>query len=606
MTQKRNYVIGLSISHNGAAILMRDGEVVCGIELERLTRIKRDGYENIQPAIDYCLHTAGITMDEVELKVYATTELLCPPDKYGLEINHHLAHAASAFYGSNFDQAAILVMDGSGNPGYWNLKNPGPDTCRREVLTTYIATESNLEELRKELAPNVQEFDLGIGGAFEFLSKTIFGDALEAGKVMGLAAYGRLNPTLPQLLDDRGKVRVGWFTELREFDILALHQDSQLARDLSLQVQQGLEHILECTLDELADSSNSTNVCLAGGVALNCVANARILPGPFKRFFVQPAANDAGLAFGCALYGSHVFFGLPLQKKQRRHIYFGRAYNEDETERILNQNDDRIIFESHEDVAVEAARCLASGEIVGWFQGGSEFGPRALGQRSILCDPRTLHAKAQLNDHVKHRESFRPFAASVLESEADGWFDKFQPSPYMVLAFDIKSERASLVPGVVHVDGTCRLQSICPADNELFSRLITAFFEETGIPMVLNTSFNVQGEPIVETIADAVECFLKTGLHVLFIGTYVVRRRDFSEMELPKIWWCLANKVELMIRSNDIYLKRPTAYPQQVKINPQLVKSIGFGLTPFVIPGFHEPWNTLINQGWFQPDSSKD
>jgi carbamoyltransferase len=271
-------------------------------------------------------------------------------------------------------------------------------------------------------------------------------------------------------------------------------------------------------------TTRAENLCVAGGVGLNIDANKRFLDEVgFKRLFVQPAASDTGIALGCALWGAHQILGLP-RFWEMKSASLGRVYTEKEIEAAFQKYTDRIIVRRSKNVSGEAAQLIARGKIIGWFQGGSEYGPRALGNRSILCDARDPHMKDIVNKKVKHREPWRPFAASVLAEKQREWFELDHPSPFMLLAASVVKEKRSLVPSIVHVDGTCRIQSVTREQNAPYYELLQAFEKETGVPLVLNTSFNDAGEPIVETPEDALRCFLNTEMDVLVIEQYVVEK----------------------------------------------------------------------------------
>lgn len=594
------YVLGLSISHNGAAVLLRDGRVVAGIEVERITRRKRDGYARVGSAVDYCLAAEGITERDLSCRVYATTEMLCRPGEFGVEINHHLAHAASAFFASPYEEAAVLVIDGSGNPAYWGVADPTSGHCGREVRSFYSGSGRKLDIIRKDIAPNVQEFDLGIGGAFEFVAGLLFGDRLEAGKVMGLAAHGRPNDTLPRIFHPiSGAFRVGWYTELRESGVLGLHYDSPTARDLAFQVQAALESYLRESLSLLADSSGHTSVCYAGGVALNCIANGSSLPGPFREAFIQAAANDSGLALGCALYGHHVLLGRERHIEPRPRMFFGKTYRPTELSQAIKERAGRLSVKEIEDPAAAAADLLSEGAILGWFQGGSEFGPRALGHRSILCHPGRSDAREVLNACVKHREAFRPFAASILEPHGSDWFEEFRPSPHMVLAFAVHEDLRMRIPGVVHADGTCRVQSVRPEDEPLFAELLSQFATRSGLPLLINTSLNVQGEPIVETPGEALDCLLTTKLDALVIGSFLVRRRRWDSESVLRTRWALARGVRLVVERGASWLERAVAHPRTFRLTPDATRIVT--AADFSLPHGDSPWDSAVSEGWIEP-----
>jgi carbamoyltransferase len=270
--------------------------------------------------------------------------------------------------------------------------------------------------------------------------------------------------------------------------------------------------------------TGSSNLCVAGGCGLNIDANRKFFTeAGFKNVFIQPASSDSGIALGCALWGWHVIAKQP-RLPEMKNASLGRSYSDKEIETALQVNSPNVVWRKVEHIATETAKILAEDKIVGWFQGGSEYGPRALGYRSILCDPRGEKTKETLNLRVKHRENWRPFAASVLFEKMSEWFDIDVPSPFMLLMADVTKKKMGTIPAVTHVDGTCRLQSLTREGNGLYYDLVKAFDDLTGVPMVLNTSFNLAGEAIVETPEDAVRTFLATDFDTLVLGNYIVTK----------------------------------------------------------------------------------
>ena len=339
-----------------------------------------------------------------------------------------------------------------------------------------------------------------------------------SGYIAFRAAYRKKEPFIsaPEFFDDihleQGR--------RNKYDILP----TPYRADVAHAVQKVLETVMVEWGKKIHATTRAENLCVAGGVGLNIDANKRFLDEVgFKRLFVQPAASDTGIALGCALWGAHQILGLP-RFWEMKSASLGRVYTEKEIEAAFQKYTDRIIVRRSKNVSGEAAQLIARGKIIGWFQGGSEYGPRALGNRSILCDARDPHMKDIVNKKVKHREPWRPFAASVLAEKQREWFELDHPSPFMLLAASVVKEKRSLVPSIVHVDGTCRIQSVTREQNAPYYELLQAFEKETGVPLVLNTSFNDAGEPIVETPEDALRCFLNTEMDVLVIEQYVVEK----------------------------------------------------------------------------------
>ncbi len=436
-------------------------------------------------------------------------------------VDHHLAHAASAFFVSEFDEAAILSVDGAG-----------------ERITTWFGrgAGSRIERLHAIALPH--SLGLFYSAVTHHLGFRPWGGE---GKVMGLAPYGdpqRFYASLREIVrwSDDGRLDI----DLR---FIAYHlsawqrwtsaafaarfgpprvPESELRdehRDLAAALQRVTEDAALAFLRHLHRLVPSRNLCLAGGVALNSVMNGRLLrEGPFERVFIQPAANDAGTALGAALYQVCGLHGLP-RPAGAEIVFLGPAFDEARCEAAARGAGLRV--ERPPDMPARAAELLAEGRILGWFQGRMEVGPRALGNRSILADPRSPTMKDTLNHRVKRREAFRPFAPSVLEDHAAAWFADARPSPHMLLVFDVRPERRAEIPAVTHVDGTARVQTVTREANPRYHALLTAFAARTGVPVLLNTSFNVRGEPIVCTPEDAVRCFLGTAMDALVLGDLV-------------------------------------------------------------------------------------
>jgi carbamoyltransferase len=366
------------------------------------------------------------------------------------------------------------------------------------------------------------------------------------GKVMGLASYGDPEVYLPEFrkilrLEPEGRFsldmsyfhyhlygRGNWVSDkfvsifgpprLKGEPIGKRHED--IAAALQRVVEDAGLHMAE----HLHTVTGMKNLCIAGGVGLNSVMNGKILrQGPFDEVFIQPAASDAGTAIGAALYVHSCLLGLP-RPSPMRHAYWGPGFTDDEIAATLAGYDGRVNYRLVDDPARVGAETVARGEILGWFQGRMEFGPRALGNRSILADARGPNMKDILNARVKHRESFRPFAPSVLEERTGDYFTVDYPSPYMILVYDVRPDKRAVVPAITHVDGTGRVQTVNRETNPLYWSLIKEFEGLTGVGLILNTSFNVMGEPIVCRPEEALECFLNTGIDRLIIGNYLVEK----------------------------------------------------------------------------------
>ena len=536
-------VLGIGGSaHDYAAALTVDGKIACAVEEERLARVKHSfgllKTGRLGLATGYCLDAAGISLNDIDLLVTNSAmfgqEHFTRDRRYEV-ITHHLAHAASAFYPSGFDDAAILVVDALGSEC-----PTGPET------TSWAVGEGNqvriLEQVTgKRLGDGYDSFVTNSLGYYYTLATILCGFALfDEGKTMGLAPYSSGPPldevfrAIELLPDGRFQITEAaadlMDAAARRYVGAAADKGDQFRREarVAMSAQAALEKVLLHCARHAVRLTGKRRLCLAGGTALNSVANGRILrEAGIEALFVQPAANDAGTALGAALYGE---YGLGNARRGPREVescrmsnaYTGRTYPAAEIARAIAEAG--LTSVTTENPARAAARAVAEGRIVGWFCGGSEYGPRALGHRSILADPRRADMKDILNARVKHREAFRPFAPSVLLGEQGRFFVNDCPSPFMLLVCDVREEARALLPAITHVDGTARVQTVPDDDNEPYSRLLKELGALTGVPVVLNTSFNDKGEPIVETPQDAIRTFLKTGMDVLVMEDFVVSR----------------------------------------------------------------------------------
>ena len=449
---------------------------------------------------------------------------------------HHLCHAASTFLTSPFEKAAILTIDAAGE---WDC--------------TWMGAGDGLDMTCLQTMQFPNSIGLVYGAVTEYLGYKF---ASGEGKVMGLAPYGdpqRYLDQFRQIIQTRPdggyQVDLSWFAyhyrgrpnwfSRRFHDVFgpSLEPEAEVTdhhRDVAAALQRRTEEVGLHMARWLRERTGLNKVCLAGGVCLNSVMNGRILlEGVFDEVVVQPAANDAGTALGGCYWLWNTVMRQP-RTYRFDHAYFGPAYDDDACRAAIDATlrpEDGVGVENVDDIdrlAERAARMLVDGRIIGWFQDRMEMGPRALGNRSILTDPRSQEMKDLLNARVKFRESFRPFAPSVLEEKTGEWFSSGYPSPYMILVYDVLPEKRALVPAITHVDGTGRVQSISRRHNPKFHRLVEAFERLTGVPMVLNTSFNIRGEPIVNRPEEAIACFLKTGMDALFLGSHVLTKSSVS------------------------------------------------------------------------------
>jgi len=596
-----SYTLGVSaFYHDSAAALLCDGEIIAAAQEERFTRKKHDsGFP--ENAIDYCLKEAGVKLADVDHvafydkpflkferlletylafapkgfrsfnlavpvwlreKLFQKNLLIKEFEKFSSETNwdekllfseHHLSHAASAFYPSPFEEAVVLTMDGVG-----------------EWATTSVAFGSgNRLEVHKEI-----HFPHSLGllySAFTYYT----GFKVNSGeyKLMGLAPYGEpkyVDLIREHLLDvkedgsfwlnqDYFSYCTGLTMTNQKFADLfgepARSEEGQLTQfhmDVAASIQQVTEEIVCSIVRSLAAEYNCKNLCLAGGVALNCVANGRLeTEGAFENIWIQPASGDAGGSVGAALITYHHHLGRPrcLAKGKLDGMaggYLGPEYEQPDIERRLADIGGNFSVLSEEQMIAACADAVAQDKVVGWMQGRMEFGPRALGARSIIGNASSEKAQKQINLKVKYRESFRPFAPSVLREAVGNWFDYDGDSPYMLLVKDVKDEHRipmtdqqkllfgidklnvprSTIPAITHVDYSARLQTVHEETNPKYHQLISKVGESTGIPVVVNTSFNVRGEPIVCTPEDAFRCFMGTEMDLLAIGNCVLRKDE--------------------------------------------------------------------------------
>ncbi|HYS04816.1 MAG TPA: carbamoyltransferase [Candidatus Dormibacteraeota bacterium] len=569
-------ILGIScFYHDAAACLIQDGRLVAAASEERFTRKKHDeGFPH--QAIQYCLKAGKIEAKDLDyvgfydkpflkferlLSTYLSTfprgfrsfskampvwlrEKLWIPQLIRKELKyegkvlfteHHLSHAASAFLVSPFKEAAILTVDGVGE---WATASYGVGRDREIDLFKEIRFPHSLGLL-------YSAFTYYLG--FKVNSAEY--------KVMGLAPYGvpRYVDQVRQIIEikDDGSFELdmrffsyhhglrmvnGRFSAL--FGGPPRDPESKLDqrhKDIAASVQKVTEEIMLKMASWLHRETKMENLCLAGGVALNCVANGRILrEGPFKDLFIQPAAGDAGGALGVAAYIFHSLLGHPRMTPMED-AYLGPEYSEEEIRKALERYGAPYRRLERDDLVREVAALIEGQTVIGWFQGRMEFGPRALGSRSILADARNPENKDVVNLKIKFRESFRPFAPSVLEEKIGEYFEIDRPSPYMLLVAPVR-EGKRVIPSVTHVDHSARIQSINRKQNALYYDLIREFERRTGVPVIINTSFNVRGEPIVCSPDDAYRCFMRTHMDYLVAGPYLLDKKDQPPFKEEKDW----------------------------------------------------------------------
>lgn len=571
-------ILGIScFYHDAAACLLDNGRVVAACQEERLTRKKHD-WNFPKNAIQYCLREGKISVRDLDAvgfydkpfvkfeRILETSIATWPlglvsflkaiplwlkqkiwmshliekelqyhgPLYFG---EHHLSHAASSFYASGFEEAAILTVDGVG-----------------EWATTSVACGRGLDiEILREI-----HFPHSLGLLYSTFTYFL-GFKVNSGeyKVMGLAPYGKprfYDLILKELIDLRPdgsfKLNQKYFSYTygmtmagkRFENLFGLPRRSheRPLKAIHFDVAASIQKVCDEAMLRMArysyEQTKLPRLCLAGGVALNCVSNGRILrEGPFREVFVQPAAGDAGGAYGVASFISHALFREPRAPRWE-HAFLGPGYGEEEVRGLLER--ERAVFEAlpKDELLRAVAGQIAHGKVVGWFQGRLEFGPRALGHRSILADARDPKMKDAVNLKIKFRETFRPFAPAVLEEECPNYFQLNHESPFMLLVSPVREDRR-VIPSVTHVDGSARIQTIGRNQDGQFYELIREFEKQTGVPVIINTSFNVRGEPIVCSPEDAWRCFMRTKMDFLVMGPFLLDKSKQTRHEEPPEAW---------------------------------------------------------------------
>jgi carbamoyltransferase len=598
-TREPRVILGIScFYHDAAACLLRDGEIVAAAQEERFTRKKHDA-DFPKEAVDYCLSAAGIGIADVDLvafydkpfvkferilETYLSTAprgfasfLMAIPqwlkhklfmretiarrlgfDGEILFAEHHESHAASAFYPSPFQEAAVLTLDGVGE---WATSSWG------------VGSGNDLQ-IRQEM-----HFPHSLGLLYStFTHYTGFKVNSGEYKLMGLAPYGEpkyvdlIREKLLDLKEDGSfQLNLDYFgfvdglsmTNARFHDLFGGPPRrpetpiEQRHMDLARSIQEVTEEIVLRMARHVRAETSLGNLCMAGGVALNCVANGKIVSqGIFDRVWIQPASGDAGGALGAALSVWYKHLGRPrtVGAKDAMHASrLGPAYSDEEVEAFLKAKGIPYRAVPADDLADETARLIEGGNVIGWVQGRMEFGPRALGSRSIIGDPRSAEMQTTMNLKIKFRESFRPFAPAVLRERVGEFFDLEGESPYMLLVAPVNQsqmlpvategrglarlkEIRSRIPAVTHVDGSARVQTVVREDNPLFYDVIESFGKRTGVPLVINTSFNVRGEPIVRSPEEAYTCFMRTGMDYLIVGRFILDKKEMPQWEEKHDW----------------------------------------------------------------------
>ena len=564
------YNLGISCYyHNSAAALLKDGHVIAAVEEERFSRKKfDDGYPKM--AIDWCLNECAISPKQIDSVAFYDKPILkferlldnyiavAPRGMYSFldtipkwlhkrlwiknEIKnhlkdfkgniifpeHHMSHAAYAFYTSEFDESAILTIDGVGE---WTTASLGIAKNNKIQLTNDIRWPHSL-------------------GLFYSAFTYFLGFKVNEGeyKLMGLSSYGKpkyydlIKENLIDVKND-GSIHLNMKYFAFTYDKVMTNENfaqlfgipprkegektEQIHYDIGASAQKVLEDVMLKMVNHIYLKTKMKNLCMSGGVALNGVANYQILKnGPFDNVHIPPSPGDGGSAVGCAQY----LYFVHNNKKRiiennhskliQENVYVGPSYNDEYIIKFLDSNNIKYEKFEKQSLLKKTAQLISTGNIVGWYQGKMEWGPRALGNRSILADPRNASMKDILNEKIKHRESFRPFAPSVLEEYASDFFDIDIPSPYMLIVAKVK--KPEIIPAVTHVDGTSRLQTVSNDANPLYYDLINEFYKITGVPVIINTSMNVMGEPIVNTPEQAFQMIVKTDMDCLVMGNNLI------------------------------------------------------------------------------------
>jgi len=593
-------ILGIScFYHDSAACIVSDGKIIAAVQEERFTRKKHDADFPVN-SIDYCLKEAGISVRDLDFVAFydkpfikferiLETALSYAPSgisqfiqaipswlkqklwvseiiRKELAFNgkivfteHHEAHAGSAFYPSPFQEAAILTIDGVGE---WETASFG------------VGKESNLDIQQYLRFPN----SLGLlYSAFTYYT----GFRVNSGeyKLMGLAPYGKplykdviLNELIDLKDDGSFKINMKYFGFGNSLRMTNFHFNrlfslpprkpetkiSQKYMDIAASIQEVTEEIMLKMAWHIHKITGQDKLCLAGGVALNCVGNGRIFrEGPFKDIWIQPASGDAGGALGAALLVWYKYLGNQRKVDEvndlQKASLLGPDYSDEYIEGFLKKQN--IVYRrlGYSDIVEKVSDLIIAGKVIGWFQGRIEFGPRALGARSIIGDARNPKMQSKMNTKIKYRESFRPFAPSILKEKVSEWFELDKESPYMLLVAPVKNDKRSkvsgnfngfarlktvrsLIPAVTHVDYSARIQTVKKTDHSLYYDMIQSFFEKTGCPVIINTSFNVRGEPLVLTPEDAYKCFMRTEIDYLMFGSFLLDKLDQPKVDKDVIW----------------------------------------------------------------------
>ena len=552
-------VLGFSVGHDKGAVIIENGKVVVGITQERLTRIKHDGaYQGgLIPfeSINYCLNALSITHRDIDYYVYSTTEI---EDTVGSQffskyydlkveilnfIPHHLAHAYSAFFSSGLEDAAVIVADASGSivtfknkthiwydPKEYNLDT---DSDWAEGISIYHFNKNEHKELYKKWikypVPINTDEGVSLGTMYSTGSLQLIYEpntqTWPAGKLMGLASYAN-----EDIVNE-----APFFVEEKEDDIyisnnniypkVSWNSDFYSRACVAGIYQREQERASLMLANMTKKFTDSKNICVVGGSFLNCNSNEKILnSGLFENCYFLPPSDDSGIPLGCAWFAYQKL--TDIEETEMLSPYFGREYSKGEVFAALNEHPTLVYteYQNFDDLVENVSFSLSQNRVIGWFQGGSEIGPRALGNRSIIASPINSWMTGHINSDIKRREWYRPFAPAVLFEHQGDVFESSVYSPYMLVTTTVKEEWRNKVPAITHIDNSSRHQSVTVKNNPRFYSLISKFNEKTGVPVLLNTSFNGPHEPIVETPMDAIGTFLSNNLDILVINNIVITK----------------------------------------------------------------------------------
>lgn len=545
-------------THDYSYCVMNNEKILIAIEEERISREKHSQglRSKLLRGIQYCLQNNDLAQN------YDDIDLIISNDAFDLnhnietkiidkmvKINHHMAHAASTFYLSPFKESAILVMDGGGS--YFSQRfnescslghAENNDISFFQKIYGKIRNLYNIEIFKDEPNTVEQVFESNSSSIpllYLLMTEACGFKTLQEGKTMGLAPYGKdtyvkMFSDYIKIDEENNKIKIdidymGLVSCLQEIARCDHRDRFEVKADIAYATQHNFEQAVFLIMNHLHEKTGSKNLCFSGGAALNSVLNGKIKKNTkFENVCIIPAPADSGTSIGAALYG---YYNIYKNKRSNyeplKNMFYGKIYD-DEVEKVIDSSKANIVFEKYDDKDLykHTAQYISEGKIIGWFQGGSEFGPRALGNRSILADPRNKDMKDILNKKVKFREHFRPFAPVVLRSQVHEYFDTdFPDNDFMLFVGQVKDHAKNLIPAVTHIDCSARLQTVTEDSNLKLFKLIEEFKEMTGIPVLINTSFNIKGRPIVEKPMHAMEAFMQCEMDVLVLNNYIIKKK---------------------------------------------------------------------------------